>query len=111
MKRILYIPFDHLHRKYGVLASADPKNDVVVLVESKRMCSGRNWHPERLFFLISSARHFVATLKEEGFAVEYIKAATTIDGLAAAKKKLFGWNVTPYFLSDSDCLNDEGSAQ
>jgi deoxyribodipyrimidine photolyase-related protein len=87
MKRILYIPFDHLHREHGVLAAADPKNDVVILVESKRMCSGRNWHPERLFFLISSARHFAASLRDEGFTVEYIKATTTIDGLATAKKK------------------------
>jgi deoxyribodipyrimidine photolyase-related protein len=87
MKRILYIAFDHLHRGYGVLKTSDPKNDAVVLVESTRMCSGRNWHPERLFFLISSARHFAAELIAEGFQVEYIKAATTIDGLEKARKK------------------------
>ena len=81
MKRILYIPFDHLHRKYGVLNGAEPKNDLIVLVESARMTTGRNWHKERLFFLISSARHFAQSLREEGFTVEYIKAATTIDGL------------------------------
>jgi deoxyribodipyrimidine photolyase-related protein len=87
MKRILYIPFDHLHRDYGVLKSAHLKDDVVVLVESKRMCSGRKWHPERLFFLISSARHFAEDLTNEGFTVEYIKANTTIDGLKSAQSK------------------------
>ena len=89
MKRILYIPFDHLHKGHGVLKSANAKKDVVVLVESARMCSGRAWHPERLFFLLSSARHFAAELKSEGFQVEYIKATTTIDGLKQAQK-IFG---------------------
>ena len=81
MKRILLIPFDHLHRNYGALKYADPKHDVIAFVESARMTTGRNWHKERLFFLISSARHFAASLEKEGFTVDYVKAATTIDGL------------------------------
>jgi len=87
MKRIIYIPFDHLHRKFGALKDANPAHDLIVLVESARMTSGRNWHKERLFFLISSARHFAASLESEGFSVEYIKAPTTIDGLELASKK------------------------
>ena len=87
MKRIIYIPFDHLHRKFGALKDADPKTDVIAFVESARMTTGRNWHKERLFFLISSARHFAALLEEEGFTVEYLKAATTIDGLKTIAKK------------------------
>ena len=86
-KRILYVPFDHLNLTKGVLKEIDPKNDVVVLVESNRMITGRDWHKERLFFLISSARHFVAELKAKGIQVEYIKAATTVVGLAKAKDK------------------------
>jgi deoxyribodipyrimidine photolyase-related protein len=87
VKRILYIPFDHIHRNYGVLKGADPKDDLIVLVESARMTTGRNWHKERLFFLISSARHFAQSLRDEGFTVEYIKAATTIDGLSAVQSR------------------------
>ena len=87
MKRILYIPFDHLHRNFGALKAADPKSDVIAFVESARMTAGRNWHKERLFFLISSARHFAASLEQEGFTVEYVKAATTIDGLETIKAK------------------------
>ena len=87
MKRILYIPFDHLHRNYGALKDANPKEDVIAFVESARMTTGRNWHKERLFFLISSARHFAASLEKEGFTVDYVKAATTIDGLAVITKK------------------------
>ena len=80
--RALYIPFDHLHREYGVLAKADPKLDRIIFVESERMRSGRNWHPERLFFLISSARHFVETLRHEGFTVDYLKVSTTREGIS-----------------------------
>ena len=71
MKRIIYIPFDHLHRNYGALKDANPKEDVIALVESARMTKVRTWHKERLFFLISSARHFAQSLEDEGFSVEY----------------------------------------
>jgi deoxyribodipyrimidine photolyase-related protein len=87
MSRIIYIPFDHLHRNYGALKDADPSHDVIAFVESARMTTGRNWHKERLFFLISSARHFAQSLEQEGFTVEYVKAATTIDGLNSISKK------------------------
>ena len=81
MKRIIYIPFDHLHRNYGALKDADRSKDVVVLVESARMVTGDRWHPERIFFMVSAARHFAEELRDEGFTVEYVKAATTVDGL------------------------------
>ena len=87
MKRIIFIPFDHLNQNYGALANANPKEDLVVLVESARMTTGRNWHKERLFFLISSARHFAQELQSQGFTVEYAKAATTIDGLKSIQAK------------------------
>lgn len=87
MKRILYIAFDHLHRNFGVLKDADPQNDLIVLVESARMTSGRPWHPLRLHFLISSAHHFAQDLRSEGFTVEYITSATTTDGLDQVRAK------------------------
>ena len=87
MKRIIYIPFDHLHRNFGALKEADSKSDVIAIVESARMTTGRNWHKERLFFLICSARHFAQSLRDEGFEVEYVKAPTTIDGLNIISKK------------------------
>ena len=85
IERILYIPFDQLNRHRGVLAHANPATDAVVLVESERMLTGRPWHKERLFFLMSSAQHFAHALGEEGFQVRYITAPTTIDGLRIAR--------------------------
>ena len=87
MKRIIYLPFDHLHRNFGALKGANPANDLIVFVESARMTTGRNWHKERLFFLLSSARHFAKSLEAEGFSVEYLKAATITDGLDYVKTK------------------------
>jgi deoxyribodipyrimidine photolyase-related protein len=85
MKRILYIAFDHLHRDFGVLKDAKKSSDLIVLVESARMTTGRAWHPMRLHFLISSARHFVESLRSEGFTVEYYSSPTTVDGLDRAR--------------------------
>lgn len=87
ISRIIYVPFDHLNQNYGALKNADAKSDAVVLVESQRMLHGRPWHPERLFFLVSSARHFAKQLQEHGFTVRYIKAQNTIDGLNAARRE------------------------
>ena len=87
-ERILYIPQDHLNRDYGVLRDSDPGRDVVVLVESQRMITGRPWHKERLFFLLSSARHFALELEDGGFTVRYIQASTTLDGLEVARAEL-----------------------
>jgi deoxyribodipyrimidine photolyase-related protein len=83
--RILYVPHDHLNENFGVLKSANPATDVVVLVESARMTSGRSWHKERLFFLVASARQFARSLESNGFTVRYLQAPTTIDGLNLAR--------------------------
>ena len=111
MKRIIYIPFDHLHRNYGVLKDADCTQDVIALVESARMTTGRDWHKERLFFLISSARHFAQSLKEEGYTVEYVKAPTTIDGLEIIAKKHQQLPITcaePSSFTQYQALQDHG---
>ena len=57
----------------------------MLLVESERMTKGRPWHKERLFFLISAARHFVAVLEAKGFKVLYLKAKSTPAGIDKAQ--------------------------
>jgi deoxyribodipyrimidine photolyase-related protein len=86
MERLIYVAFDHLNENYGALKNSDPKKDVIVLVESARMTTGRNWHGQRLHFLISSARHFAQHLESLGYTVRYEKAPTTISGLQKVKK-------------------------
>jgi len=84
--RILFVPFDHLHRSYGVLHHAH-KADVILFVESQRMVDPSKFHSTRLHFLVSSARHFAEELRAEGFNVDYTKAATTLAGITAAKER------------------------
>ena len=62
------------------MKGADKKKDVILLVESKSMINGADWHPMRNFFLISSARHFAQELRDEGFEVRYLKAVNSVAG-------------------------------
>jgi ribosomal protein S18 acetylase RimI-like enzyme len=57
------------------------------MVESKRMKTGRPWNNQRLFFLISSARHFAKELEVAGFEVHYKKSSYTPTGLKAIMKE------------------------
>jgi deoxyribodipyrimidine photolyase-related protein len=82
-ERIILVAFDQLNLDRGAMKTANPATDLVVLIESQRMLTGRNWHPERLFFMVSSARHFAQDARERGFTVDYRQAATTQDGVRA----------------------------
>jgi len=106
MKRGIYIAFDQLNKNFGALAQANPKNDVIILVESQRMLQSRNWHIQRLWFMISAAKHFAAELEADGFKVIYKKSATTRDGILAAKselklEKIIGCETNSYRLIES----------
>ena len=80
-ERIILVAFDQLNLDRGAMRTANPATDLVVLIESQRMLTGRNWHPERLFFMVSSARHFAQDARKRGFTVDYRQAATTQDGV------------------------------
>jgi deoxyribodipyrimidine photolyase-related protein len=45
------------------------------------MLTGARWHRQRLFFLLSAARHFAESLQKEGFTVHYEKASDTASGI------------------------------
>lgn len=85
--KLILVPFDHLNSNYGALKHADKKHDVVVLIESKRMLTGRNWNKHRLHFLVSSARHFAKDLEKQGHRVLYLQAADTPTGIKRAMKE------------------------
>lgn len=87
MKRGIYVAFDQLHRNYGALKNADPKKDLIILIESQRMLTSRKWHFQRLWFMISAARHFAHDLTAEGFEVHYLKAQTTKAGIEQVIKE------------------------
>ena len=79
--RAIYVAFDQLNMKYGLLKEANPKETMILLVESQRMLKSRKWHFQRLFFLISAARHFAKDLEDNGFKVHYFKSNSTREGI------------------------------
>ena len=86
MKRAIFVPFDQLHREYGALADADPKHDLIIFVESQRMLKSRTWHIQRLWFMISAARHFADELSDAGYQVAYVKAESSRAGIESVMK-------------------------
>jgi deoxyribodipyrimidine photolyase-related protein len=87
VKRIIYVSHDQLNAGYGALKKAKPNDDLIVLVESQRMLATEFGSKVRLYFLLSSAAHFVKSLQDDGYTVVYQKAATTTDGLKEVLKK------------------------
>ena len=79
--------FDQLHTEYGALKGADPKSDLIIIVESQRMLRSRKWHLQRLWFMISAARHFARELESLGFKVSYQKAESTLAGINSVIKE------------------------
>ena len=87
MKRGIYVAFDQLHREFGALKNANPKEDLIIFVESQRMLKSRKWHFQRVWFMISAVKHFANELRDAGFEVQYIQAATTKAGIEEVKAK------------------------
>lgn len=108
IQRILYVAFDQLSVNHGVLKTANKETDLVVLVESQRMLKNRPWHPERLFFLVSSARHFAQELSQSGYQVEYLKAETTVSGLQSLNLEVPIYAAEPNSFKQKQLLDDFG---
>lgn len=111
MKRIIYVSHDQLNARYGALKGANPKEDLIVLVESARMLTPEFGSKVRLYFLLSSAAHFVKSLQADGYTVIYQKGATTVDGLKEVLKKYPGLPIiaaTPSSFRLKQSLSDFG---
>ena len=80
-----YVAFDQLHDNYGALSDATPGVDVIVMVESEAILRAADWHPERVYFYRSAARHFAQHLEARGFTVHFLRAASTVVGLREVK--------------------------
>lgn len=86
MKAVLLLN-DHLNRQYGALKSATPKSHQILFIESERMLTTRQWHIQRLFFLMSARDHFLKELQEEGFKVTFLRSENTEAGINEFRKK------------------------
>ena len=82
-RRTIWVFGDQLNMSLGALSRADPKNDVVLMVESTQKITSRPWHRQRLHFLLSSMRHFAKDLQQKGFTVDYRYATSMAQGFHA----------------------------
>ena len=73
---------DQLNREIGALGAAEPRSDQVLMIESQATLN-RPFHRQRQHFVLASMRKFARELEEAGWAVDYRRAATFVDGVAA----------------------------
>ncbi|WP_291295243.1 cryptochrome/photolyase family protein [Elioraea sp.] len=63
---------DQLARGLSALAGIDPARDRVLMAEVMGECTYVPHHPKKIALVLSAMRHFAATLREEGIAVDYV---------------------------------------
>jgi deoxyribodipyrimidine photolyase-related protein len=78
----IWVLGDQLNRGIGALADADPDRDTILMIESHAAIAGREFHRQRLHFVLASMRRFAAELRGAGFDVDYRNATTLAAGVA-----------------------------
>ena len=79
--RTILVFGDQLNRSIGLLRTAQPGVDHILMVESDQKIASAKWHRQRLHFYLSSMRHFAHELQDEGFAVSYVKAPSFTEAI------------------------------
>lgn len=84
MGRDVLVLGDQLNRYGGALAQAEPGRDRIVFVESLGKLAERPWHRQKLAYVWSGMRHLASELREDGYEVATVQAASLLDGLTEA---------------------------
>lgn len=84
----VYVPYDRLNDRTGPLAALQPKDTVVVLMESRAKGTRRPYHKKKLTLVLSAMRHFALEQAERGCRVVYGASPTSFaDGLLELQRK------------------------
>lgn len=83
----VWILGDQLHRGVASLDGAEPASTRVLFVECDAKIASKRWHRQRLHVVLASMRRFAAELRTAGFDVDYRRAPTFAEGLAAHRKR------------------------
>ncbi len=78
---------DQLNRHIASLEDVRPGAARILMIESHRKLRSRPWHRQRLHLILTSMRRFAAELERAGFEVDYRKARSFREGLAAHRKR------------------------
>ena len=70
----IWVLGDQLNAGQSALASVDPAQARVLLVESSSVLEQRRYHQQKLVLVWSAMRHFAAELQVAGWTVDYIEA-------------------------------------
>jgi len=74
---------DQLHPEAGPLGDTDPGEEAVLLVEAHGFARRMSYHPQKLTLVFAAMRHFRDELRAAGHEVEYRRAETFGEALAA----------------------------
>jgi deoxyribodipyrimidine photolyase-related protein len=81
----IWILGDQLLARHPALAAAEEghaRDELqVVMIESKARARRLPYQAKKLVLLFSAMRHYAHYLREQGYSVDYIKAAIFLDGL------------------------------
>jgi deoxyribodipyrimidine photolyase-related protein len=81
----IWILGDQLLERHPALAAAEKSHArdelQVVMIESRARSQRLPYQVKKLVLLFSAMRHYAYHLREQGYSVDYIKAATFLDGL------------------------------
>lgn len=70
----IYVPYDQLHDGIGALATGEPEQLGVVLVESRAKPARRPYHKQKLALVLANMRQFALEQAHRGVAVRYVDA-------------------------------------
>jgi deoxyribodipyrimidine photolyase-related protein len=92
VRRWIFVPYDRLHDGVGPLSEIDPKDAIVVLMESRAKGTRRPYHKKKLTLVLSAMRHFALEQAQRGCRVVYGESPHGFgDGLLALQAK-WGWD-------------------
>ena len=78
---------DQLNRRIATLADARPGATRVLMIESRTKLRSRSWHRQHLHLVVGSMRRFATELERAGFDLDYRKANSFKEGLAAHRRR------------------------
>ncbi|MFZ0075147.1 MAG: cryptochrome/photolyase family protein, partial [Exiguobacterium undae] len=65
---------NQLNHTLPLLQEADPKHDVILMVEATSRSTWKTYHKQKLVLIFSAMRHFADELRDKGFTVDYREA-------------------------------------
>jgi deoxyribodipyrimidine photolyase-related protein len=71
-RNLILVLGDQLDKRLEVIANADKKNDLIVMMEVMTEATYADHHTHKLIFIFSAMRQFASQLKKSGYSIKYI---------------------------------------